>query len=312
MNQGMKALIALVVAGLALNLAMIGFFSWERFGPQKQNHPAQVHLSRAGLYSANGLWKSAAEEYQKAADFETGAKAANLWLQAGDICYEKLDDYSCAAESYLNAKILGKEFGKDSDLATRLVDSLRCLGKTESANALLNELTALVPETAAGGTVAARIGERTITLEDLRKALAAEPEVVQKNFAGKEGLRKYLEQYIYTNFLYQAALEENLLDDSSAAGYERMKERYLAELYFQKKILDPLKATDKEIRDYYDQNSSEFKDSSGKVKSFDSARAEADEKFKEKKLAQARDEWFKEQAQKRGLFVNAQAFGSQE
>ena len=102
------------------------------------------------------------------------------------------------------------------------------------------------------------------------------------------------------------------MDDRSAAGFERMKERYLAELYFQKKILDLIKATDKEIRDYYDQNQSEFKDSSGKVKSFDQVRAEAGQKLKEKKLAQARDEWFKAQAQKRGLFVNAQAFGSQE
>jgi len=309
MNKGLKALLALVILSLVLQLAVIGFLAWKRFGPQNQSHPSEVHLGRAGIYSANGLWRSAAEEYQKAAELESGENAANLWVKAGDLCYEQLNDYNCAAQSFLNAKVLDKEFSRDSDPATRLVDSLKRLGKTQSANALLNELTALAPESQAGSTVAARIGERQITLAELRGALEAEPEAVRKSFSGADGLRKYLDQYIFTEFLYSAALDENLFDDRTAAAFARMKERYLAELYFRKKFLDAVQPTDKELRDYYNANPSEFKDASGKALSFDQAKARVEQKLKENKSAQLRDDWLKEQAQKRGLFVNAPAFG---
>ena len=306
-----KVAIIIFLINFLINLGVLGILLWLLLKPEKKTDQVDLHLSRAGLYSANGLFGSAAKEYQISAELADGEKAINLWIRAGDICYEKLEDYECATESYLNAKILGKEFAKDSEVAIRLVDSLKRLGKTESANALLSELTALVPSPNSGSTVAARIGERQITMKELRKALESEPELVRKNFSGKDGLRNYLDHYIFTKLLYQSALDENLVDDKSREEFERMKERYIAELYFQKKFLSQVKLTEKEIRDYYEQNSQEFKNSSGETKSFVDAKAEIEQKLKENKLGQIRDDWFKEQAQKRGLFINAQAFGSE-
>lgn len=294
-----------------LSLVTLALLLWLIFKPEKMRDQAEIHSRRAGIYSANGLWKSAALEYQKAAEASEGEKASNFWLQAGELCYEKLEDYSCAAESYLNAKIAGKDFTKDAEVASRLVDSLKKLGKTESANALLSELTALVPKPAPGSTVVARLGERQITMEELRKALELEPEAVRKEFTGAEGLRKYLDQYLFEKILYQSALEENLIDEKAEAQLRRVKERYLAELYFQKKFMSQVKVAEQEIKDYYAQNQSEFKDSSGKLKGLEEARKEIEFKLMQKKLNELRSSWFQEQAEKRGLFINAEAFGSQ-
>jgi|GEM_PF-1610490 len=305
-----KIALIIFLLNFLLSLITLGLLLWLILKPEKKIDQAEIHLHRAGIYSANALWKLAAEEYQKAAEHSEGTKAISLWLQAGDVCYEKLSDYSCAVESYLNAKLLGKDFSKDAESGSRLVDSLKKLGKEDSANALLNEMTALVPESSAGSTVVARIGERQITMAELRKALSAEPEPVQREFSGADGLRKYLDQYLFTRLLYQCAVDENLLDETARAELERIKERYFAEIYFRKKIMSEAKITEQEIRDYYAQNQAEFKDSSGRVKPLDDVRKVIESKLMDKKVNELRADWFKTQAQKRGLYINAEAFGS--
>jgi len=306
-----KVVVVIIILTPLISLAILGVLLWSNFWPKPGIDTAEIHLSRAGIYSASGLWKSAVEEYQKSAELSRGEKAVGLWIQAGDLCYKELEDYECAARNYLNAKISGKEFARDSERATRLVDSLKKLGKTESADAWLNDLTALAPETSKGSTIVARIGERQITINELRKSLESEPEMFKNNFSGKDGLRKYLDQYLFTSLLYQSALDENLLNDQTKREFERLKEKYVAELYFREKMISRVKVTEKELKDYYDQNSSEFKDASGKVKSFDQAKKEAEFKLKEKKLNQLKDDWFKAQAGKRGLYINADAFGAE-
>lgn len=305
-----KAAVAIIILTPLINLAILGVLLWSILAPKKGDDRAEIHLSRAGIYSASGLWKSAASEYQQAAELATGGQAIGLWLKAGDICYEQTEDYECSARNYLNAKISGKEFSKDSEAATRLVDSLKKLGKTESAQAWLNDLTALTPENAQGSTVVARIGERQITMEELKKSLAAEPETVRNNFSGPEGMRKYLDNYLFTSLLYQSALDENLLKDRAKEDFDRFKRKYIAELYFRQKFLSQESVTEKEVKEYYDQNKNMFKDASGKTEAFDQAKKDAEFRLKENKSSRLRNDWFNAQAEKRGLYINAQAFGA--
>jgi len=307
MSNWMKTV---VVLNLALTLALTGLVSyfWLKPGLAGKD-PSSEHAGRAATFEASGLWKAAALEYQKAAGSAEGERAFNFWVKAGDLCFDKALDYDCAAESYLSGKAAGGN-KLAPETATRLVNSLKNLGKKTQADAWLNDLTALNPKPVPGDTVAARLGERGIMLSELKSALADEPEAARKNFEGQDGLRKYLNFYLFRRMLYQAALDSNLADAQFNKTMEDFKERYLSELYYQKNFMSKIEVSEKEIKDYFDKNPGEFKDPSGKPKKYQEAKQEIDLKLKRNKALVENDFWLKEKLQAKGIKINEQAFST--
>ena len=299
-----------LVLNLALTLALIGLVSyfWLKPGLSGKDQSSE-HAGRAATFEASGLWKAAALEYQKAAGSSEGARAFNFWIKAGDLCYDKALDYDCAAESYLSGKAAGAD-NLAPETATRLVNSLKNLGKKEQADAWLNDLTALNPKPGPGDTVAARLGERGIMLSELKAALADEPEPARKNFEGRDGLRKYLNFYLFRKLLYQSALDSNLADAQFNKTLEDFKERYLSDLYYQKNFMSRIEVTEKEAREYFEKNQGEFKDASGKPQKFDEAKSEIELKLKRNKALVENDFWLKEKMQAKGIKINEQAFST--
>jgi hypothetical protein len=297
-----------VVLNLALTLALAGLaaYFWMKPGLAGKDQSSQS-AGRAATFEASGLWKAAALEYQKAAGSSEGARAFNFWVKAGDLCYDKAHDYDCAAESYLSGKAAGAN-NLAPDTATKLVNSLKNLGKKEQADAWLNDLTALKPKPGEADTVVARLGERGIMLSELKSSLAGEPDAIKKNFEGKEGLRKYLNYYLFRKLLYQAALDANLADEQFNTTLETFKERYLSDLYYQKNILSRVEVSDQELKDYFDKNPGEFKDASGKPEKFEAAKPEIEMKLKRNKALIENDLWLKEKVQAKGIQINEQAF----
>ena len=308
MNNWVKGV---VVANLLLTVTLIAmaFIVWMPSGAAKSD-PAALHLSRAATFEASGLWKDSALEYQKAADASSNDKAVDLWVKAANLCYEKALDYDCAAQGYLIAKSLGKDFSKDSESATRLVSSLGNLGKTAQAEAWLNDFTSLNGKAAEGDTVVVRIGERGIMMSELKSSLAQEPEEAKKNFEGPNGLQKYLNYYLFGRLLYQAALDTGLQDEKASETLAKFKENYLSELYYEKYFLDKIEVPEKEARVYYDNHQAEFKEPSGKIKKFDEVKDDITKKVRRDKALLMNDLWLKGQIEKRRIKINAAAFGS--
>jgi len=299
-----------VVLNLALTLALIGLVSYFWLKPGLAgNDLSSQYAGRAAVFESSGLWKAAALEYQKAAGSSEGERAFNFWVKAGDLCYDKALDYDCAAESYLSGKA-GGENNLTPETATRLVNSLKNLGKKAQADAWLNDLTALDPKPGPGDTVAARLGERGIMLSELKAALADEPEAARKNFEGKDGLRKYLNFYIFRKMLYQSALDSNLADAQFNKTLDDFKERYLSDLYYQKNFMSKIEVTEKEARDYFEKNPGEFKDASGKPQKFDGLKPEIEMRLKRNKALVENDLWLKEKMQAKGIKINEQAFAN--
>jgi len=302
---------AIVISNLLISTALVGLVFWAWLKPMSgKKDLAAGRLSRAAAFEASALWKAAALEYQRAAEDSPGGEAQNLWMKAGNLCYEKLKDYQCAAESYLAAKSLGKDFSADSQTGARLVESLKNLGKSAQADAWLNDLTALSPKPGPGDITVASIGERVITMSELKNALEKEPPGAKKNFEGPDGLKKYLSYYLFSKLLYQAALETGILDERANQTIEKFKEGYLSELYYQKTFLDKIKVVDKEVRDYYNHHPEEFKDSSGRLKKFDEVRVDVADKLQRQKALLMNDLWLQNQIQTKGIKINEQAFAS--
>ena len=241
--------------------------------------------------------------------FRAGDKAADLWIKAANLCYEKALDYDCAAQGYLVAKSLGRDFSKDSESATRLVNSLANLGKTAQAEAWLNDFTSLTGTPSEGDTVAVRIGERGIMISELKSSLAREPEETKKNFEGPNGSQQYLNYYLFGRLLYQAALDTGVQDEKASETIAKFKENYLSELYYEKYFLDKIEVRKKKPG-LYDNHPAEFKDASGKVKKFDEVKEDIAKKVRRDKALLMNDLWLKGQIEKRGIKINAAAFGS--
>ena len=219
-----------------LSLVLIGLLAWLWLVPElKRPAEKDLHLSKAAAFEASGLYKSASLQYSDAAEKSGKEEAFRLYVKAGDLCFDKALDFECAAENYLAAKSVGN-FALGPETASRLVDSLKKTGRTTQAEAWLNDLTALNPKPGEGNTVAARIGEKEITLADLKANLGQEPPEVKKQFAGKGGLKKYLQYYLFSKLLYLEALDQKMMDETASQAVERYKEKYLAELYYSEKF----------------------------------------------------------------------------
>jgi len=305
MSKWVKAILGL---NLAASLTAVAMVAWVLLKPGFSQEPAsELHSSRAAVFEASALYKAAAQEYQAAAEATEGEESFNYWLKAGDLCYDKAMDYMCAAQSYLAAKSSGKA-EIPPEAATRLVNSLKNLGKTAEAQAWLNDLTALNPKPGQGATVAARMGEREITLAELKASLDLEPPEARANFEGKDGLKRYLNYFLFSKLLYEEALKDGMLDETTNQAIERFQQSFLSQRYYQKNLMSKIEVSDKELKEYYDQNPAEFKDAAGKLKPFNEVKSRLALEQKKKRALTVNDLWLYDQIQKRGIKINEQAF----
>ena len=305
MSRGFKIIVAL---NLLVSLCAVGLllFFWLKPGFLGRSG-VEEHMSRAASFEASGLFQAAALEYQRAAENSRGQEAFNYWLKAGDLCYEKTRDYQCAAESYLSARASG-DFKLAPEPASKLFNSLKNLGRSAEAQAWLNDLTALNPKPGQGATVVAKIGEKQLTLAELKAAFENEPSEVKKNFSGANSLRSYLNYYLFSRLLYQAALDQGILDEEAGQALERFKEKYLADRFYQKNFLSRIELSDKELKEHYDRHSSEFRDEKGVLKPFQEVKTELETRLKRERAHELEEQWLREQAQKRGIKIHEEAF----
>jgi len=298
-----------IVFNLAISLLVLGLLTWCFVKKEGKDNKREIdfHLARAGLYESNGLWSLALREYQRAGELSGGENSFSIWIKAGDICYEELKDYQCAVENYFSAKVSAPGVLLSPESAGKLVSALKKLGREKEAIALLDELTALKPRSQAGSKLMAKIGEREITQKDLEIALSNEPEAIRENFSGEDGLKRYLEHYLFSWLLYQSALEEGIVDKNAEQGLEALKRNYLAELYYQKKILGEIEITDQELRDYYEKHKEEFQGADGREKGFEEVKAELSQRLKTEEAKALNEQWLKKQMEKRRVIIYEQA-----
>ena len=302
-----------VKVGLVIQLVLIfllgGLVFWWMIKEQENEQSrCQFHLRRASIFLSNQLWREAVKEYQNGGLICPEDKARNLWLKAGELCYEKLEDYQCLVESYLSAQALGYDFTKDSERASQFVASLKNLGKDQQAKNLINQLTALIPESEKKGKVVAKIGEEEITLEELKESLAREPKQIQEQFAGKEGLKEYLKHFLFTRFLYQSALSEGFLDEEIERELSWLKRNYLTQRYYQERFLKPVNITEQELKEYYQAHKDRYRDAQGRILSFEQARAELEEDLKQQKAQKLSQEWFGKQLEEKRVKIYESGF----
>jgi len=107
--------------------------------------------------------------------------------------------------------------------------------------------------------IAARVGDEKITNEYVEKAFEQLPDQKKSEFKGKRGKADFVDKIIEEELIYQEALDQELqLDPEVKQRLKQAERSILISEYFNRRILDKIEVSEKEIKKYYDEHQDEF------------------------------------------------------
>ena len=123
---------------------------------------------------------------------------------AGELYLTNLGDYETACAHLLSSRALAPHPEYEKERAEKIVFALERSGRTDWAKkeTVPSSPPGQAPDT---GIVVAVVGARKISRAELEKEFASTPPEVQATFTGPDGMKKFLEQYVGVELLYQSA-----------------------------------------------------------------------------------------------------------
>ncbi len=105
----------------------------------------------------------------------------------------------------------------------------------------------------------AKVGSVTITQDDVNREMKGLPDQIQKMFAGPDGADRFVDELVKKELLYQEAKKKGYEKDPEyQKKVEEFKKLTLISLLLEKEIEEKAKATDKDVKDYYESHKSEM------------------------------------------------------
>jgi len=191
----------------------------------------EERLALAGRLRTQGLGAEALAEYEAALRIDAVAaeKKANIAYLAGNIAYEDLRDSQRALALYQRSLFYNPEPEKSlkRKMAERVAECQERLGRSLDASQTLANATYLTGQDtrARKGAVAAKIGERQITLGEIDQAIQRFPESVQKQFADPAAKRDFARSYVAQELLAEKAKRLGLERDPEVLQSQAEAER---------------------------------------------------------------------------------------
>lgn len=109
------------------------------------------------------------------------------------------------------------------------------------------------------GSALAKVGTASITQADLEREMQNLPDYAQQMFEGEKGREKFLDEIVKKEILYQEALKKGLdKAPDFTKKMEEFKKLTLVSELLEKEIMAKAKASDQEVKEYYDKHREEF------------------------------------------------------
>ena len=219
------------------------------------------------------LYQQAVEQYEYYLTFFSGdsKEQANINYIIGNIYFERLHDYENALAHYAKVKYFFPASNLVPDVNKKVIACLERLQRTQDAHQMLQETTAL--DTASikksrPGEVIAKIGARTVTQGDLDFEIGQLPPYVQSQFTSAEAKKKFLQQYISTELLFDTAKRAGLDQNKDVIqGAFQAKKQLMAQKYLEQEIAQKVDLKPEDVELYFKANKEKYaeKDKDGKV-----------------------------------------------
>ena len=204
-----------ILVGLLLVLAL-QFLS---IGGKEQMSPFEAEQIRkfAATLESQELYRNAIQQYEKYLDAAASVppeQKANLLYHIGTLYLDQLNDYENALATFLRLNQFYPQSPVARDAEKRMIACYEGLKRGYDAQKRLEKVTDLEPAEEPGtGPVVAQIGNRTITLDQLERKIAALPEYMRNQFTTPEKKLDFLRQTLFQDLLYDGAVRKELGKD---------------------------------------------------------------------------------------------------
>jgi hypothetical protein len=217
---------------------------------------------------------------------------ATIWYTIGKL-QQEAGDYEGALTSYYMSEAICQIEDLEQELGRRVQECIEALGKFAALRQELSERVGMEEE-AAGDNVVAEIGPEKITKADIDSkieqyigllisqyaafmepaALNKQKEELFKQFSGKDGQLRMLNQYIVEEILYRKAREEKLAEEPEIRSLLKQTEKQLlAQQLLSRRVSGKVNITETDLTTYYEANNGKYIQE-GKQKSYDEVRTE--------------------------------------
>lgn len=216
----------------------------------------------AGELADNNLPAAAIEEYRRILDrggLDNQAKGAICYL-IGKTYFEDVGDYENAAAYYVRARSLDPNASYNNEAGKNLIAALEKMGRRLDARRELDRQTNLIPDTAhAPGKIVAKIGNRDITLAEYNEAVRMLPQEMQDKLTSPEEKRKFLDQMIGRELIYNAAVREGFdRDPGILRDLKSLEKDYLTQYYIRQKVAPTINPDQAELEMYFKANKDKY------------------------------------------------------
>lgn len=224
-------------------------------------------INIAAKMQQEGLYQDAINEYEKVLDFPlvSKEKKSNISYIIGKIYFDNKKDYEKAVAYFFRAKFYNPKNSEMNKIEEYTVNSLERLGRSLDAQNKLEEATNLVAEAAPkkySGQAIAKIGDREITIEELKDKIQQLPEYMQNRYKDdKKTQLEFLKQYVIMELMYDAAKRNGYDKDKDVINdaFEAKKNIMVQKLY-KDKIMNTISVSDSDIELYYKANKDKYKE----------------------------------------------------
>jgi len=206
------------------------------------------------------LYMPAAGTYEKALALgRLSAKdEARLHYLAGDLYLTYIGDYDAALAHLVASRALEAHPDYEKLRGEKIVFALERSGRSEAAKKEGGETSAgkAAQDT---GMVVAIVGDKKITLSELKKEFANTPPEVQATYTGLEGIKGFLEQYVGVELLYQSALRRGFdKEPNFPEVLQRARKEVLVQRVLDEDIGRNIAITTAEVNRFYNENKMMF------------------------------------------------------
>ncbi len=256
-------IVPVLIILLLLAVLSLQFLQPTGGGGQSPIPPEQTRRFAATLESQE-LYKQAIDHYRIYLDTANvpDVQRANILYNIGVLYLEKLEDYENALAVFLEISHLYPQTPIVRDAEKRMVTCYEGMRRGFDAQKKLQNLTDLEPDEEEKGTgpVVAKIGDRTITLDQLERELAGMMPGASKQPITAEQKLTFLRSKIFQDLLYDMAVRKEYNKDREVRKRIREAEKsLLAQKIYAEEVQDKVKVSSGDVELYYKANPDEFK-----------------------------------------------------
>ena len=216
----------------------------------------------AGELADNGLPEAAIEEYRRILDISRlnpGERGAVNYLIAKTY-FEDIGNYAQAAAYYIRARALDPNGSYINEAGKNLITSLERMGRSLDARRELDRQANLEPDTTKpAGKLVAKVGSHEVTQAEFNDMIQTLPAEMRDKMISRDERRKFLDQMIGRQVIYDAALRDVYDRDCRVLNdLKNIQKDYLTQIYMREKIIPNVRPDSTELNLYFRANKEKY------------------------------------------------------